>query len=309
MSIVPVALPYTAPPPVAASWLQLEQSILGANGDTILLGDYGNGYVLGQGVRGLHMPPFEHVYTELAAHPGGEWESMLESKREVFWPLYVYSDNGSDAWVENASRIWKALNPRSEAVWSVRAGQRGTRRLRVRLRSDGNHEYRLDPFWAGWAAYGVYLDGAPFWEGDPVRRAFITEDPPPFTGVDGGPPFNPALRATISTARISNPGDVDASIVWTVEGPHPDGVSLGFDTYTIDVPFALTEGQTLTVDTRPLRQVALMQDGTDRTADLTPGHDLGVGLPPGTEIPLAIEASGTGLITATLTPLYWTAML
>lgn len=309
MSVVPVELPYLAPAPSTASWLRLDQSLLGTNGDTILLGDHGNGFILGQGVRGLHMPPFEHVYTELAAHPGAEWESTLESRREVFWPLYVYSDEGSDAWIENASRVWKALNPRAEAVWQVRAGQRGTRRLRVRLRPDGNHQYVLDPYWSGWASFAVYLDGAPFWEGDPVQRVFFTDDPPPFTGPDGGPPFNPALRATVSTATLSNPGDVDASIVWTVKGPHPDGVQLGFDSYVIDVPFELEEGEILTVDTRPLRQIAYMGDGTDRTPELLPGHDIGVALPPGEEIPLSIEASGTGTVAASLTPLYWTAFL
>jgi hypothetical protein len=269
------------------------------------------------GVRGLSMPPVQRWSSVSPALDGSRWRGFRVQEREVFWPLLVWSTEGTDAWVERDSQLWRMLRPEDQGTWTVATVQGGYRSLRLRIVDDGDHMFRRDPLKTGWTVYGIKLVAEqPYWEGEKQTVSWDNETLEPFFP---GPPFTISGSNSMDGAVLDNPGDVAAWPVWTVLGPC-SSAEIGVGGRKITIPFAVADDETLVIDTRPDAQTAIVSRETvvttpeggfeqviedvDRTADL--GAVEFASIPPGEAVELSLSAAG-GSVQAELTPLFYRA--
>ena len=221
----------------------------------------------------------------------------------MFWPLRVYHPAGSQEWLDYDAAFWRTMHPDHTGVWTITQPNGESRSLRLRCVDDGQQAFDTDPALLGWARYGVTLVAEqPYWEGDPVTRAWKVGTPVSFFGSGpGGPPFTISPGSTLSKATIDNPGDIDAWPVWTIYGP-TNSVTVGVNGRTVLVPFPVADGGLLTIDTRPSAQTAIDGNGGEWTSQL--GSFNFAPVPAGKAVSLSLAMSGSGLVQASLTPLF-----
>lgn len=256
------------------------------------------------GVRGLGMPAVQRWASTAPAVHGSRWRGHRVEEREVHWPLLVWSDRGTDAWLERDRALWAGLRPDLVGLWQV-ATASGWRRLRLRW-VEADDQYARDPLRAGWNVYGIRLVAEqPFWEGETRVVEWGAATAVPFFP---GPPFTIGGGQDLGSATLTNPGDVPAWTTWRVHGPCPSA-RVGVAGRVIEVPFGITAGQTLVIDTAPEAQTAILHttpdgEGVDRTGQL--GAASFAPVPPGESVELSLQAAG-GRVSCELTPLYYRA--
>lgn len=308
---------YIAPPPAppvhSALWTRSRHEWIGWDGTTFEISDWKSGVFLTQaGIEGLGMPaetpwvrqgsPFVHGQT----YTGG-----VTNPRKVFWPLHLYADGGSEAWQELDAQFWRTLHPGRFGTWRVTTSA-GARELRCRFVSDGGQQFTRDPHFFGWQGYGIELVAdEPFWTPTaPVQQEWAQEPPVQFYG--GGPteveppkasPFVISSGSALNTATMDNPGDVEAWVLWTVEGP-ASNVQLGVGDRFISFPGEIPVGSALTINSDPMDQLAYL-DGADVTADLG-SYDFAP-IPAGGQNSLQLAMDGLGSVRASLLPRYYRA--
>lgn len=217
MSVVVYAVPASAPPVASSSWLRTVHEWVGHDGSRWELSNWRSGvFLTAEGVEGLHMPA-ESAWTQTqspVAH-GQIYTGGSIQPRRVFWPLFVYSDVGSDEFRDVDSRFWSTLFPGRFGTWRVTTSA-GTRELVLRADDNSGHSYPLDPHEHGWAKYGAALVADdPFWRAtQPVVKEFTSTPPEHFYGggpvtepEPGGPVFVFSEGNTLAGAEIDNPGD------------------------------------------------------------------------------------------------------
>jgi hypothetical protein len=251
----------------------------------------------------LGMPEADRFESVSPALAGSRFRGARVTAREVFWPLHVLAADG-EAWLALDSAFWATMRPDLPGSWAVTVGG-VTRNLVCRWVSGGD-DYIMDPVLAGWASYGVYLvaDDDPYWTGAPIVRSWSPGTAVDFVDAGGSPPFHISPGNLLAQATMDNPGNVEAFPVWRIDGPTTT-VEVGVDGRVVEVPFAVADGDSVIVDTRPTAQTAVMSDGTDVTADL--GEVDFAPIQPGAVVPLSLSMTGTGTVTATLTPRYMKA--
>lgn len=264
------------------------------------------GVALLQDVVGLHNPKFDRFLSSQRVIPGHRVRGVKAKARAVIWPLLVHNDSQL-GWLSTEKGFWRTIRPEPEfaGTWRIGVGPQ-IRQLRLTGLFDDDHAYPLDPYLGGWAKYALEMEAAqPFWEGEVVRRVFEIgpASPEDFFDVGGSPPFHIIPGTTFSTAVITNPGDVAAYPTWTLVGPL-DTIQVGVGSVTVEVPFNLTTGQVLIIDTDPRNQTATL-DGVDASVAL--GFQNFAAIEPGENRPLTVLASDTGTITCELIPLYYRA--
>ncbi|MGY4543254.1 hypothetical protein ACVWY0_003187 [Arthrobacter sp. UYNi723] len=262
-------------------------------------------FLTGKGIEGLGMPTHQVWIGESPAVHGQSYRGHVVDPRPVFWPVYLYSDAGTDEWLDLDRAFWRSLQPGKHGTWSVTTPRGGTRSLSCRFVDDGRHSFDRDPLFRGWAVYGVSLIADnPFWTGEPVRRTWAQSTATDFYGgASKAPVFHISSGSQLSTAKMTNEGDLEAWPVWTVRGPLTS-VTVGVDGSTIQWNVALAGGDILVIDTDPTVQSAWLNgvDVTDQlgVADFAP-------IPAGVELPLSLTMAGTGSVEATITPRYYRA--
>ncbi|MFF0942686.1 hypothetical protein ACFYE2_00450 [Kocuria sp. CPCC 205300] len=258
--------------------------------------------LLADGVEGLDVPPWE-VYdqTSPGVH-GSRARGYRVQPRPVFWPILLYSDASSREWMIRDRAWWKTMQPLKYGTWTVT--HPGTNEQRyLHCRFDGSPKpFAMDPMKAGWAEYGVELvaDEEPFWLGDPVSRTFATEPPEDFFNDGAAPVFRISSGSSLSTAKVTNPGDEAAWPIWTITGP-TTSVKVGLGGLQVEVPFEIFEGQTVSIDTRPHRQIAMR--GTEEVTHLLGAAEF-VPVPAGRDVSLDLAVVGTGTVRCDITPRY-----
>ena len=156
----------------------------------------------------------------------------------------------------------------------------------------------------GWASYGVSLIADnPFWTGEPVRRTWSQSDALDFYGGGDAPAFNISSGSQLSSAKLTNEGDLEAWPVWTIRGPLTS-VTVGVDGETVQWNTTMAADDILVIETDPTVQSAWL-NGVDvtgqlGTADFAP-------IPAGDEVPLSLTMAGTGSVEASITPRYYRA--
>lgn len=290
------------PPPVPSPWHRLVMTWTGWDGSTWVITDPDSGvFLTGAGVRGLAMPPVTRHTDTSPAVPGSRWRGKRIDERGVFWPIYVWSDDGSADWLGRDAAFWRTMHPDRPGLWTVHGPGGGYRSLLCRYAEDGDHAHERDPALHGWAAYGVTLVAEqPFWTGRPVVREWaVGTVRDAFTG-PGVLNISPGHRT--DNATIDNPGDEPAWLTWLVRGPSSSAV-VGIDGADIEIPWTLGAGEHVVVNTAPDRLTAVDQDGVDRVDDL--GVVEFAPVPDGGEVPLAVTLQGAGqgaLVRASLFP-------
>lgn len=305
MAIV-LAAPYVPDPPEKL-WYGLGMTWTGDDGTVWDLTSGAGGVVMMPGYRGTNMPPVTHHKSVYASVPGSRWRGYSVQDREVFWPIQVFHDNGSADWIERDRRFWKTLAPNKTGIWTVTQPNGDERTLRLRLRSDGDPVQDHDPALAGWSNYGLTFDAEqPFWEGGGgvVSKTFTPDNASDFfNNSTGGTPFYISRSATVATAIMNNPGDVEAYPTWTINGPCT-AATVGVGGVNITIPFAIAAGQRLVINTAPSSQQALL-GSVDKTAQL--GTVNFAPIPSGTNVILSLAITGTGSITCSITPRFFRA--
>lgn len=271
-----------------------------------LTSDSEDGIVLGAGVRGLHMPPVQRFVDESPAVAGSRWRASRALERGVFWPLWLLHDNGGQDWILRDRAFWRTMHPDYPGQWTVTQPTGEYRTLACRW-VDSPDQSDIDPALMGWALYGIEMVAEdPYWRGAPISANFVSGSGSAFFSTSGSvvtlSPGN-----LLNNATLTNPGDVDAWLTFTAtaDAGGITSVDLGVDGRVVEVPIALTSGQSVTVDTSPSGRWARMGDGTDVTAQL--GEVDFAPLPAGESVPLTLTMTGTGTVDVSFTPRYWRA--
>jgi hypothetical protein len=268
-------------------------------------------YLTGDGLLGLHDPAGTRWTSSSPVVHGSQFRGWIAGEREVFWPILVYSEVDSPDWLYRYRAFWRTIDPRQTGVWSVTTPDGGTRTLTCRGNPDGTSTYEVDPLSYGWSAYGVRLIAEdPFWYGTPETYTWGAGDSQP---VFGGPGvINISRSSDLTTATISNAGDVEAYVQWTIRGP-VKSAQLGAAGRPIVVPFAVAAGRELVVDTRPTAMSAIERDvdggnTVDRTEELGTSSWVAVAAGNDVALSLALASDGPGsFVRADLTPRFYRA--
>jgi len=295
------AAPSAPPAPPANPWPGVSMSWHGTNGTAWDLCSDESGVRLAPGVTGLTTPPRDRYTSQSAGVPGSRNRGGRTAEREVFWPLAVWEQSGTAAWLEYDAAFWASLNPRSTGVWRVTPPSGQWRELTCRPTGDGNKAWDFAPGLVGWTKYGVYLVAEdPFWYGPEITSPLWTSAAPvDFIPPGGGPPYHPGSATTIDSAKLTNPGDEVAWPTWTVTGP-VDSVQVSVDGHSVGYG-ELIEGDVLVIDTDPRVQTATL-NGVDVTGDLD-SYDFAP-IPAGETVPLDIVMVGGGTLQASYRPRY-----
>lgn len=244
-------------------------------------------------VTGIGSPPAS--YTGIALPDGGSLaQSYTATSRQIVIGLHVFDEGSQAGLLDKIDRLARAL-------WTERAGMpapgmlvfarpNGTVRQIEVYCTSGPEQTDTD---ATRNAYQVSTDYAltftsaldPLFVDQEVVGPIVFEPPPP-SGA-GVPPMPPVLlkpRSSLGTTQVTNEGNGDAYPVWKLYGPGAPTVTNVTTGRSFSVE-ELSEGEVVTVDTRPGRQSAIDQDGNDRWGDLvkTSPRDLWV-LPSGTSV-------------------------
>lgn len=297
------------PPPVDPGRVHYSLWWEAWDGTNWSLSDESSGLVLMRGVRGLGRIEQENHRDEHESLAGSRYRDFRALNRDIFLPLHVYSDGDSDAWVKHNRAFSKTLRAGKTGWLHIIHPDGEHRRIRARYEKGMGEGFDLDPAFFGWATYGIYLVAEqPYWEAaEPIGDSWSSPEPVYFFG--GGstpgnaPPFGVSDEKDVSTATITNPGDVEAWPKWVYRGP-ATSASVGVDGEVVEIPIALLEGQSITLDLDPEVQAAIRENGTDVTEDL--GTFDFSPIPPGEAVPLEITLIGTGggSVEIQLTPLY-----
>jgi hypothetical protein len=294
--------PYAPPVPVAPVWRGLRMGWTGWDGSEWALTSPRSGLFLMPGVRGLSFPKFERYSSQSPGVAGSRHRGHRVGDREAFWPLYLYSDDGSQGFIDRDSAFWASLHPDLPGLWWAEQPDGAKRTLALKL-SDVD-DTNPDAVRRGWAKYGItLLADDPFWLGEPVSRTWAQSEMRAFLPPTPGAGYAVSSGSTLATARASNPGDVETHVVWEAHGPFTS-VTVGVGDSTVVAPIEVLEGQVLVIDTDPEVQAAFL-DGADVTEQLTRA-EFGT-IPPGASVPLTLAMAGTGFITASYTPKYYRA--
>jgi len=296
--VVPVAPPSAPPPLPERDSTPLRQLLTGGDGSVWELTGRTSGVQLKRGLRGLWFAPEEAYRDESPAAAGSQYRGSRTLEREAALRVGIYSDGSSADWYAHAAAFARALNPRREVVWTVISPSGTTRHLTMRfVPKDGGFD--VDPGQAGWTLLDLeFVAAQPYWRGAPVVRPFEESAPQDFRA---GPQRFISASNTLGRASITNPGDVPAYSLFTVEGP-TTSVAVGVNGQVTEVPFVLPAGRSLAIDTSPTGQLAVDSAGVDRTAEL--GQVAFVPVPPGERVPLTLRMAGTGRVVISLTPEY-----
>lgn len=298
-------------PEVPTPWVANQHWWTGWDGSEWDLSHGTSGLALQAGVRGMHMPPIIRYSQKGPAVAGSFWRGSIADEREVFWPIRVFEPSNSEAWVDHNRRFWETFNPDQTGTWTVQQPTGESRSIDLRFTSESDDADDIDSLLTGWALYGINLVAEqPFWRGESITRTFHAAG----SGGDYygggapggfGPPFVTQPGSTTSNASITNPGQVAAWPVWTIQGPFT-AASVGFAGKQVSVDLSMTEGQSLTIDTAPTAQTVIDHNGNDRTTVLAAAADFAE-IPPGQSLPLDVSMVGTGLIKVEVVPLYYRA--
>lgn len=311
------AAPYipVAPPRV---WVGLQMTWTGWDGSLWDLTTTAQGAVMMAGVRGLSMPPVLHYLSAFASVDGARWRGNTVEPREVFWPIQLFSDVSSQAWVDRDRAFWRTMRPGKTGIWSVTHPNGDQRHLDCRFSDDSQQSFDLDPVIVGWSNYGINLVAhQPYWRGKSLRSEWATSG--------ASSPFFPTTTVrhyTISPANglagaaVMNPGDVDVAPIWELYGPFLTA-HVGILDELVEVPFAVAANEVLIIDCAPTAQTAtlwtvtgtgtsrVLSNPVDKIAALGPADFCRI--PADATSPVNVVMDGTGTVALTIVPLYFRA--
>lgn len=295
------AAPPPVAPPIYTPWRRVQHIFHGWDGSTWDVTDGRNGvFLMPEGIEGMGMPEIiNYTFSSPVVH-GVEWEGWRATGRDVHWVIGIFEDDSIE-WINMKTAFWNIFRPGKTMRWEVVLPNGVSYSLTVRFKGDDTSVYSRDPVRLGWAIYGITcMTEQPFWEGTPITAGWEAKTGSDFFGGSGyGPPFTVSSFADITTATITNPGDVETYARWQILGPFTTA-TVGLDGFTVTVTGG-NVGDVFIIDTDPLALTAT-KNGVDIMASL--GSFDFAPIPPGEDVVLSLAMSGAGKITASFTPLY-----
>lgn len=270
------------------------------------LSDYRTGiFMIGQGLEGLGYPEIVNYERTSPSVHGSAWDGWVATGRKVFWTVGVYHDGTSEAWIKRNRDFLKSFRPGTKGRWTVELPTGERLQLSLRYKSGLNGAFEVDPAKLGWQVYGIeFIVEQPFWEGDPIEQFWEPGGSVPWAGVTGfGPPWNISSSRKLSSATLTNPGEVDVYPEWELQGPFTSA-SFGLNGRVTPVPFELKANQSLVIQTDPRTGLTALLNGVD-VMDRLPGFAY-TAVPPGEDVQLSLALTGDGgKIFARFRPLYF----
>lgn len=261
------------------------------------------------GHDGLFVAPYQTRYQPYTTGAGSSYRGARAAAREVFLPVQLRAGDHDPAGFEDLrSRFLRILHPDRSGRLRVRRLDTGTSRsLQWRYDSGAEGASGDDAYGVTWCRLGLRLVcEQPFWEGDPLLIDFVDAAPAVFLDGDTWPFFGVTPVATLDSAVLTNPGDVDSWPVITVTGPATRvTIPQQGDTGLVDLDAPLTGGETVIIDTRPGVKTVVDGTGASRRADMVAFRPFPV--PAGGTITLDLTVVGRGEGTAVrveLVPLF-----
>jgi hypothetical protein len=226
-------------------------TLLGCDGSEWNLMDPQSPARLQAGLGGLHLPSVRHRWSTTNRRSGSRWKgSVIESRA---FTLNVFVGDAEppfrrgDDWRALDGQFWRALSTDALSTLVV-----GRRRLRFRLGGDNDFDFFKDPSDLGKAVYPIScIAEQPEWFGDVQTALFWPSQVPTQDYYGGGtaPPFTVDVSSLTQRAYVSNPGDLPSYPKWTIIGP-ASTVEVGIPGRTIQIPYALVDGDVVIIDTR-----------------------------------------------------------
>jgi len=295
-----VTVPPSVAPPVYTPWKRVQHIFHSWDGTDWDVTDGRNGvFLMPEGIEGMGMPDIVNYTFNSPVIHGVEWEGWRATGRDVHWVIGVFEDD-SIQWLDMKTAFWRMFRPGKTMRWEIILPNGESYNLTVRFKSDDTSVYARDPVRLGWAIYGITCQtDQPFWEGKPITETWSPKTESNFFGSGFGPPFTISSFADITTATITNPGDVEAYARWVLTGPFTEA-AVGLDGQIVTLG-AAAPGDVYIIDTDPLKLTAT-KNGVDVMASL--GSFDFAPIPPGEDVELSLSLSGSGNISASFTPLY-----
>lgn len=330
MANIVYGAPSVAPADPAPAWSGMPMTWT-AKGVTWPLTDRRTGVFLRPGVRGLGTINTERHSSNSSAVAGSRHEGVSVLDREVFWPLRIYSPEGSTAWMLRDRAFWQGMDPEDTGVWEVIHPDGAKRSLRLRFRDDGDHIRTKNPIKTGWENYNItLLAEQPYWEGEAEVQSFKAPPPPePFFEPNGPHLINLISGYSVENAAIDNLGDVESYARWFIDGA-TTYAEVGVGGVVVTVPFTIPAGKCLVIESDPALELGAIQYdispeqlaldpkerlkpsarviGVDLLNPVDMTRELGevdfAPIPAGKQVPLSLTLVGSGVVEALLPSLY-----
>lgn len=262
------------------------------------------------GIQGLGMPITFDTVRQTALVHGQTLQSWRLEPRELFIPITFRDLAEIDVNVIQRM-FWDGLALGQNGTLTVTDSNGGVRFIQARLVDDGTATYIVDPYVKvqEMRSFGLTLVADDPWFRGPTQSFSFGLGPEGtatfFGNGSNATPFYIIKSTGGADSTLTNPGDQDSWITWTIEGPMTS-FDLEIGGHHIAGAIPVTAGDTLTIETSPLNQIAYLEDGTKVTRDLTAADFAPL---PATGLPVnvGIDVVGTGTITASFAPVYWRA--
>lgn len=266
--------------------------------------------LMNSGVQGFGMPQAADTIRKTALVHGQTFQSWRLEPRELFMPITFRDDAELD--VEGIQRtFWDGLAIGEYGTFSVTDGNGAVRSIQARFLDDGAVSFGVDPYsdTHKFRTYGLtFVADDPWWRGPEESFTFGLGPEGTATFFGNGSSATPfyIIKSTGGAdSTLTNNGDQDAWITWTIEGPMTS-FDLEIGGHHIAGDIVVDSGETLTIETSPLNQLAYLDDGTKVTRYLS-SADFAPLPATGATVTVGIDVVGTGNITAAFSPVYWRA--
>lgn len=266
--------------------------------------------LMNSGIQGLGMPQAFDTVRQTALVHGQTFQSWRLDPRELFLPVTFRDDAEID--VEGVQRaFWDGMALGEYGALTVTDGNGATRSIEARFLNDGSAMFYVDPYAKvqGMRQFGITLVADdPWWRGPEESFTFGLGPEGTATFFGNGSSATPfyIIKSTGGAdSTLTNNGDQDAWITWTIEGPMTS-FDLEIGGHHIAGDITVDSGDTLTIETSPLNQIAYLSDGTKVTRYLS-AADFAPLPATGAPVNVGIDVVGTGNITASFKPVYWRA--
>lgn len=264
---VPPVTPPTPPPSYIPTDL-LSLSWTGWNGDTWQVqGDLLSKAAMERyGRVGFGMPPVSHFWTESATLDGATWDGYRIPARPFGFPVFLTGTSPTEARAEQA-RFMATLRPDKQGTLTVADPTGARRHIDLRYLAGADEEFDSSDYALYWYSHKLQMVAEqPYYYGDPIPLTFVSDENSNFYGGGVGtqaPLFYIGSSQTTGNAVVPNPGDVDAWPVWKLYGPFTSA-TLTVGGSAIVLPFAVTAGHWVQVDTRPKIQTIVDDLGVNK---------------------------------------------
>lgn len=228
------------------------------------------------GVQGLKGLEYESYVQDTAIRDGQLYKGGKAKPRDVMLPILLGKGiKDEQEWLQLSTKWWHMMRPGKYNTLWVNSPDGSVRTLSIRFLDDGNGGTDIDPTRVLREIWPIRLVADdPWYYGDDFGRDFKAQatsaDTAPVDFYGGGaigaggygPPYYIGRTNRSDTTELVNPGDTD---VWPIiefdDAISRFKVTVGDGVLSGETPkLQVLTGQTLRIETSPVRQVALRID-------------------------------------------------